>query len=145
MLSGGALFVSWKLLQFPSSLIVTVILANFTWASPQPMYYCSQIYAQKLYLLQQQQKKKLMLLKEIYPLRRKNICPTLLTMFMFINEDQFFSASRYPNVFFWSLAKRESESKHTKKCACISTWHAFSTSRHLSRYVKILPMFYVGS
>ena len=33
--SGGALFASWKLLQFPSSLIVKVILAIFTRASAQ--------------------------------------------------------------------------------------------------------------
>ena len=34
-LSGGALFASWKLLQFPSSLIVKVILAIFMGASVQ--------------------------------------------------------------------------------------------------------------
>jgi len=34
-LSGGALFASWKLLQFPSSLIVKVILAIFMGASAQ--------------------------------------------------------------------------------------------------------------
>ena len=34
-LSGGALFASWKLLQFPSSLIVKVILAIFSGASAQ--------------------------------------------------------------------------------------------------------------
>ena len=34
-LSGGALFASWKLLQFPSSLIVKVILAIFRRASAQ--------------------------------------------------------------------------------------------------------------
>ena len=34
-LSGGALFASWKLLQFPSSLIVKVILAIFMRASAQ--------------------------------------------------------------------------------------------------------------
>jgi hypothetical protein len=34
-LSGGALFASWKLLQFLSSLIVKVILAIFMWASAQ--------------------------------------------------------------------------------------------------------------
>jgi len=34
-LSGGVLFASWKLLQFPSSLIVKVILAIFTGASAQ--------------------------------------------------------------------------------------------------------------
>ena len=33
--SGGALFASWKLLQFPSSLIVKVILAIFMGASAQ--------------------------------------------------------------------------------------------------------------
>ena len=34
-LSGGALFASWKLLQFPSSLIVKIILAIFMRASAQ--------------------------------------------------------------------------------------------------------------
>ena len=34
-LSGGALFASWELLQFPSSLIVKVILASFMRASAQ--------------------------------------------------------------------------------------------------------------
>jgi hypothetical protein len=34
-LSGGALFASWKLFQFPSSLIVKVILAIFSGASAQ--------------------------------------------------------------------------------------------------------------
>ena len=34
-LSGGALFASWKLLQFPSSLIVKIILAIFMGASAQ--------------------------------------------------------------------------------------------------------------
>ena len=42
-LSGGALFASWKLLQFLSSLTVKVILAIFMWASAQlimlEMYY----------------------------------------------------------------------------------------------------------
>ena len=33
--SGGVLFASWKLLQFPSSLIVKVILAIFMGASAQ--------------------------------------------------------------------------------------------------------------
>ena len=36
-LSGGALFASWKLLQFPSSLIVKVILAIFMGASAQQL------------------------------------------------------------------------------------------------------------
>ena len=36
--SGGALFASWKLLQFPSSLIVKVILAIFMGASAQHSY-----------------------------------------------------------------------------------------------------------
>ena len=36
-LSGGALFASWKLLQFLSSLTVKVILAIFMWASAQPI------------------------------------------------------------------------------------------------------------
>ena len=37
-LSGGVLFASWKLLQFPSSLIVKVILAIFMGASAQYEY-----------------------------------------------------------------------------------------------------------
>ena len=37
-LSGGALFASWKLLQFLSSLIVKVILAIFSWASAQRLH-----------------------------------------------------------------------------------------------------------
>ena len=36
-LSGGVLFASWKLFQFPSSLIVKVILAIFTGASAQQL------------------------------------------------------------------------------------------------------------
>ena len=36
-LSGGVLFASWKLLQFPSSLIVKVILAIFMGASAQQL------------------------------------------------------------------------------------------------------------
>ena len=38
-LSGGALFASWKLLQFPSSLIVKVILAIFMGASAQQYHH----------------------------------------------------------------------------------------------------------
>ena len=41
-LSGGALFASWKLLQFLSSLIVKVILAIFSWASAQLFFRWSQ-------------------------------------------------------------------------------------------------------
>ena len=37
-LSGGALFASWKLFQFPSSLAVKVILAIFMWASAQQCF-----------------------------------------------------------------------------------------------------------
>jgi len=40
-LSGGALFASWKLFQFLSSLIVKVILAIFMWASAQRNFLCT--------------------------------------------------------------------------------------------------------
>ena len=42
-LSGGALFASWKLLQFPSSLIVKVILAIFRRASAQHVVFAKYV------------------------------------------------------------------------------------------------------
>ena len=48
-LSGGALFASWKLLQFPSSLIVKVILAIFMGASAQQDEALMVVYWKKLF------------------------------------------------------------------------------------------------
>lgn len=96
-LSGGALFASWKLLQFPSSLIVKVILAIFTRASAQQIYYCSQIYAQKPLPCNNQTH--LQKWCRRLPTQNINICPTLLTMFMLIPKDVLFFANNLPSNF----------------------------------------------
>ena len=53
------------------------------------------------------------------PTENKNICPTLLAMFMFMHRGQFFGFTHMlSKLLFWSLTKK-SESKHAKNFPCM--------------------------